>query len=423
MSGRNFRIISDSEDDVDDIQKEHKSVRQQIAQSDSEGSDKNGNVHTSDIGNLEEWKSLEKKGRRPRIASGDEGETSEEENNGRFIGGNRNELPVPTRPSNGNVNSSSEENDNDDFDEDNNDINQNKFDHNQSGSSCDQRSRRHDQIEGSSDEEKGNGRKQDEAGPANDIQKNGRGGANKTEEVPIRTVVRKRVVKNPQPKLDVTRLTGERGLGRLRKMHPHIKFKGKGHEREDLRCVLHHLQLWGHRMYPRMQMKDIFERCERLGTKLPLKIYLRKMRTGQIYDFCQPTFEAEDNIVQAEVENNDDTIDEEEADGRMRTGEHQKATSTATEESGRDLFEELMAYESQSSCYNRDTDYVSEPVSEKAHPVISRENPELDDEVRARIEAKRLEALRKREKIRKKREGQIEDEELMFNEIQNVEVD
>lgn len=40
-------------------------------------------------------------------------------------------------------------------------------------------------------------------------------------------------------------------------------------------------------MFPRMQMKDIFERCERLGTKMPVKVYLRKMRTGQIYDFNQ----------------------------------------------------------------------------------------------------------------------------------------
>lgn len=41
-----------------------------------------------------------------------------------------------------------------------------------------------------------------------------------------RMVATKRVVKNPQPKLDVTRLTGERGLGQLRNMHPHIRLKG-----------------------------------------------------------------------------------------------------------------------------------------------------------------------------------------------------
>uniref|UniRef100_A0A8W8I7N8 TIMELESS-interacting protein n=1 Tax=Magallana gigas TaxID=29159 RepID=A0A8W8I7N8_MAGGI len=40
----------------------------------------------------------------------------------------------------------------------------------------------------------------------------------------------KKVVRRPQPKLDATRLTGERGIPILPKVFQDVKFKGKGHE-------------------------------------------------------------------------------------------------------------------------------------------------------------------------------------------------
>lgn len=54
----------------------------------------------------------------------------------------------------------------------------------------------------------------------------------------------KKVVRRPQPKLDATRLTGERGIPILPKVFQDVKFKGKGHEARDLQIIMRYLEHW-----------------------------------------------------------------------------------------------------------------------------------------------------------------------------------
>lgn len=88
----------------------------------------------------------------------------------------------------------------------------------------------------------------------------------------------KKVVRRPQPKLDATRLTGERGIPILPKVFQDVKFKGKGHEARDLQIIMRYLEHWAHRLFPKMPFDEVLERIEKLGTKNEVKTCIKRMR-------------------------------------------------------------------------------------------------------------------------------------------------
>ncbi|XP_041464498.1 chromosome segregation in meiosis protein 3-like [Lytechinus variegatus] len=89
----------------------------------------------------------------------------------------------------------------------------------------------------------------------------------------------KRVVnRKPIPKLDATRLTGERGLPVLMKHFEKVKFKGKGHEVSDLDRLMRVMEHWAHRLFPKMPFDDVIERIEKLGSKKPVQTCIKKIR-------------------------------------------------------------------------------------------------------------------------------------------------
>ncbi|KAF6032328.1 TIPIN [Bugula neritina] len=88
---------------------------------------------------------------------------------------------------------------------------------------------------------------------------------------------KKRVLK-PQPKLDPTRLTGERGIPILPKLFENVKYKGKGHEVEDLNKMMAKMEHWAHRLFPKLPFDQLIERVERLGQKKPVQSCVNKIR-------------------------------------------------------------------------------------------------------------------------------------------------
>lgn len=85
--------------------------------------------------------------------------------------------------------------------------------------------------EGRADDHGGSGNRDDEAEEANDTK---------------RTIKPKRVISRPQPKLDPARLLGPRGIFTIQSTFDKIKFKGKGHELDDLNNVLSRCSLKAH---------------------------------------------------------------------------------------------------------------------------------------------------------------------------------
>ncbi|CAM5087592.1 unnamed protein product [Natator depressus] len=90
---------------------------------------------------------------------------------------------------------------------------------------------------------------------------------NKPSQTKDSTVSIQKAVKRPIPKLDAQRLISERGLPALRHVFDNAKFKGKGHETEDLKTLLRHMEHWAHRLFPKLQFDDFMERVESLGNK------------------------------------------------------------------------------------------------------------------------------------------------------------
>ncbi|XP_070765660.1 TIMELESS-interacting protein [Enoplosus armatus] len=101
------------------------------------------------------------------------------------------------------------------------------------------------------------------------------GEVSKLAEVPA---AKRKGVKRPQPKLDSQRLISERGLPALRTLFDNVRFKGKGHEAEDLRLLMHKMENWAHRLYPKLQFEDFVDRVEKLGNKKEVQTCLKRIR-------------------------------------------------------------------------------------------------------------------------------------------------
>ncbi|XP_008938590.1 PREDICTED: TIMELESS-interacting protein [Merops nubicus] len=91
-------------------------------------------------------------------------------------------------------------------------------------------------------------------------------------------VAPRKAVKRPMPKLDAQRLVSERGLPALRHMFDNVKFKGKGHEAEDLKTLIRHMEHWAHRLFPKLQFEDFIDRVESLGNKKEVQTCLKRIR-------------------------------------------------------------------------------------------------------------------------------------------------
>ncbi|KFV56549.1 TIMELESS-interacting protein [Tyto alba] len=104
------------------------------------------------------------------------------------------------------------------------------------------------------------------------------GDGNQQSQTKDSAVATRKVVKRPMPKLDAQRLISERGLPALRHMFDNVKFKGKGHEAEDLKTLIQHMEHWAHRLYPKLQFEDFIDRVETLGNKKEVQTCLKRIR-------------------------------------------------------------------------------------------------------------------------------------------------
>ncbi|CDS37965.1 timeless putative [Echinococcus multilocularis] len=91
---------------------------------------------------------------------------------------------------------------------------------------------------------------------------------------------RKKTVQRPLPKLDPPTLLGERGLPALLKDFQNVRFKGRGHEFEDLDKLMFIYESWAHRMLPKFSFMDVIERLEAVGSKREVQTALKSMRAG-----------------------------------------------------------------------------------------------------------------------------------------------
>lgn len=90
----------------------------------------------------------------------------------------------------------------------------------------------------------------------------------------------RKVVQNPQPKLNFEALQGPKGLIALNKQFEKFKFRGDRYEKEDLAETVKLLEQWAYRLYPKFHFEDSLQRLESLGKKKIVQTYLKKLRLG-----------------------------------------------------------------------------------------------------------------------------------------------
>uniref|UniRef100_H2ZC08 TIMELESS-interacting protein n=1 Tax=Ciona savignyi TaxID=51511 RepID=H2ZC08_CIOSA len=119
------------------------------------------------------------------------------------------------------------------------------------------------------------------------------------------TSTKKKRTINRGPKLDTRRLLGPRGLPAVKSYYEDFKFKGKGHELEDLDIIMNKLEHWAHRLYPKFTFDDCMEKIEALGHKKEIQTCLKKIRSGMsiLDDDFQTTVITKDGI---DLENDND---------------------------------------------------------------------------------------------------------------------
>lgn len=168
---------------------------------------------------------------------------------------------------------------------------------------------------------------------------------------------RKRPVQNPRPKLNKDRLASARGIPELLRMSREVRWRGKGHELQDLDATLSALEHWGHRLFPRMDSSNFFGQLEKLGMKREVQTYMRKLRMG--------------------LEDGGDDLSAEPDDGLLLEVEEREEEQPARLEE--DPFSSLLA---------------TTTTSSQATPPDNSE--EVSQELRERMERSRLQALERR---------------------------
>ncbi|XP_068059627.1 TIMELESS-interacting protein isoform X2 [Anomalospiza imberbis] len=109
-------------------------------------------------------------------------------------------------------------------------------------------------------------------------QTNGDPDGNQQSQTKDSAVTTQKAIKRPRPRLDAQRLISERGIPALRHMFDNVKFKGKGHEAEDLKTLIQHMEHWAHRLFPQLRFEDFIDVVESLGNKKEVQTCLKRIR-------------------------------------------------------------------------------------------------------------------------------------------------
>lgn len=80
------------------------------------------------------------------------------------------------------------------------------------------------------------------------------------------------------------RLKSDRGIHTLENYFKDMKYRGKGHEREDMDELMKRMEHWAHRLYPSYDFDDFISAVEKLGKKKELQSHMYRYR----HDLLEP---------------------------------------------------------------------------------------------------------------------------------------
>ncbi|XP_062551546.1 protein TIPIN homolog [Armigeres subalbatus] len=208
--------------------------------------------------------------------------------------------------------------------------------------------------------------------------------AEENESKPVPVEPKKKTVRHPRLTLNAAVLCGPRGIIDMDSYFKGMKFKGKGHEREDLDAVMKRMQHWAHRMFPKYGFDDSLAAIENLGRKKQTQSYMNKYRMGLL----EPEVPILDNDTEDLMENNlnalnqpldplDSMLEEQIAISRANANASLNTSGVGNLSITENNFDSI-----------RDDSVPTTPVHTPSRP-----SPGLTEEMRAKIAANRLKAL------------------------------
>jgi len=94
---------------------------------------------------------------------------------------------------------------------------------------------------------------------------------------------KRRVQRNPQPKLNADRLMGPRGIQTLEDVFKDWEPRGAGHEFDDLEAVMLKMNHWAHRLFPKLPFDGTLDIiANRLGKSKVVSTHVKKIRMGMV---------------------------------------------------------------------------------------------------------------------------------------------
>ncbi|EDV29418.1 TIMELESS-interacting protein [Trichoplax sp. H2] len=111
----------------------------------------------------------------------------------------------------------------------------------------------------------------------------------------IENGLKRKVIRQPRPKLDSDRLTSERGLRALHQQFNKLHFKKKKDYHNNLITILRIYEHWAHRLYPKLPFVDVVHKVENLGSKKAVQYALSLIRLGQNDHYFQQDIDDNDN--------------------------------------------------------------------------------------------------------------------------------
>lgn len=100
-----------------------------------------------------------------------------------------------------------------------------------------------------------------------------------------------------QAKLDEDRLISSVGIPSLIKRSKQFKFRGKGHELQDLDKFIEHYQFWCHELFPKAKFRDCLGMIRKVGKTKRMKMHRR-----EFIDDLLPKPEQEDPVSESDAD-------------------------------------------------------------------------------------------------------------------------
>ncbi|EAT45049.1 AAEL003648-PB [Aedes aegypti] len=226
----------------------------------------------------------------------------------------------------------------------------------------------------------------DDQGAINDPDNPDANGADEGETKPIPVEPKKKTVRHPRLTLNANLLCGPRGIVDMENYFKDMKFKGKGHEREDLDAVMKRMQHWAHRMFPKYGFDDSLAAIENLGRKKQTQSYMNKYRMGLLEPEDLPAADDDQdndglvydsNVMNQPLDPLDSMLDEQIAISRANASLNTSGVANLS-----------MSEKNFDSIRDGGVSVPTTPVNTPSRP-----SPGLSEEMRAKIAANRLKAL------------------------------